>query len=370
VAALTPDQLSWLERYGFDQKLFASWQKAVKSGAFSPENNVLRATIDAPEPGSILSLPGGSTKAGKELARLGAEAIGRGELGVVILNGGMATRFGGVVKGTVPVLTKERSFLALAFEDVLRAQKEHGGRIQVFLMNSFATEQQTREHLTEHDWFGLDPAQVHMFNQFVSVRMTRDGKPVLGADGKVSAYGPGHGDFAGAFRSSGCLARFLAAGGKWLLVRNVDNLGARISATLLGHHVKSAKQMTVELAPKWPGDVGGAPYVVDGKLQLVEHIRFPEGFKPDIVQVFNTNTFWFSAAALDREFSLNRYYVEKKAEDKKVVQIEHLIGEMSLHLDCSYLQVRRSGKDNRFFPIKTPDDLAAAREEIADLYGA
>lgn len=361
--------MSWLERYGFDQKLFASWQKAVKSGAFSKENNVVTGDLTPPEPGSVQKLPGAATKAGKDVARLGADAIGRGELGVVILNGGMATRFGGVVKGTVPVLGKDRSFLALAFEDVLQAQREHGGTIQVFLMNSFATEESTRQHLESHGWFGLDPKQVHSFNQFVSVRMTRDGKLFTTADGTISAYGPGHGDFAGAFRASGCLQRFLGAGGKWLLVRNVDNLGARISPLLLGQHIKAATDMTIELAPKWPEDVGGSPFCVDGKLQLVEQIRYPKDFDPNVVQVFNTNTFWFRAAALDREFDLGRYYVEKTVEDRKVVQIEHLIGEMSAHLSCTYLQVRRSGKDNRFLPIKTPEDLTAAREEILEIYG-
>ena len=42
-----------------------------------------------------------------------------------MLNGGMATRFGGVVKGTVDVLGKTgRSFLGLASRTCLRARKQ------------------------------------------------------------------------------------------------------------------------------------------------------------------------------------------------------------------------------------------------------
>jgi UTP--glucose-1-phosphate uridylyltransferase len=84
--------------------------------------------------------------------------------------------------------------------------------------------------------------------------------------------------------------------------------------------------------------------------------------------VFNTNTFTFTAAALDRDFDLGWYYVEKTVEDKKAVQVEHLIGELTAHLSTNWLQIRRSGRQNRFLPIKAPDDLLAAREEIVEMY--
>jgi len=188
------------------------------------------------------------------------------------------------------------------------------------------------------------------------------------ADGGTSPYGPGHGDFAPALRQSGLLKRFRDGGGKYLFVRNVDNLGARIDPVILGHHIRSKQDATVELAPKWPEDVGGAPFQLGGKVQLVEQLRFPEGFDPSIVDVFNTNTFTFTAAALDRDFDLGWYFVEKTVEEKKAVQIEHLIGELTVHLPTNWLQVRRSGRQNRFLPIKAPDDLQSAQDEIVEMY--
>ena len=153
-----------------------------------------------------------------------------------------------------------------------------------------------------------------------------------------------------------------------VLVRNVDNLGARVDPAVLGYHVKAQKETTVEVAPKWPEDVGGSPYLYQGRVQLVEQVRYPKGFDANIVDVFNTNTLTFSAASLDRSFDLGWYYVEKTVEDRAAVQMEHLIGEMTAHLSTAFLQVRRSGPDTRFLPIKTPEDLEAAREEIADMY--
>ncbi len=366
--SLTAEQIAYLAQYGFDESLLASWRQAVRQGRLSLANNQVRGPILAAAPDAFADLPRRGTAAANELEALGRDAIGRGQLGVVILNGGMATRFGGVVKGVVEVLPG-RSFLALKLADVARAERACGGAIQVFVMNSFATDQATRDHLAAHDGFGLEPSRVHHFNQFVSVRLQPNGDLFLDADGKVSPYGPGHGDFAPAFRASGCLERFLRGGGQHLFVANVDNLGARVSPLVLGHHLRSRAEVTVELAAKWPGDVGGAPYVVDGRLQLLERLRYPEAFDPDIVDVFNTNTFHFRAAALQRDFDLGWHYVEKTVDGRKAVQIERLIGELTGFLTTSYVRVERTGAESRFLPIKEPQDLEAARDEIAAMYG-
>ena len=86
--------------------------------------------------------------------------------------------------------------------------------------------------------------------------------------------------------------------------------------------------------------------------------------------MFNTNTLWFDAAAIDRDFELGRYYVEKTVEGRTAVQVEHLIGELTAHLPTSFLRVGRTGPSTRFLPVKTPEDLAAIRSEIVALYGA
>lgn len=370
MSAPTEQQLAFLRQFGFDAELQKRWQSDVAAGRLAKATNAVTGDLLAPPPKSLAKLPGAGTKAGRELERLGREAIAQGQLGVVVLNGGMATRFGGVVKGVVPVLGPERSFLGLVCEDVKRMAAACGGRIPVYLMNSFATDAATKAHCAEHGNFGVDAQDLEHFTQFIALRMTKKGELFHLQNGELSPYGPGHGDFPGAFRACGALQRFVARGGKYLLVRNVDNLGARVDPLILGHHIKSRCGMTVELAPKWPEDVGGSPYSYLGKVQLVEQIRYPEGFDPSIVDVFNTNTMWFDAAAIDRDFDLGWYFVEKTVEEKKAVQIEHLIGELTAHLPTNFLQVRRSGRSTRFLPIKAPDDLGAARDEIREMYDA
>ncbi len=365
--ALTAEHLQFLHRYGFDELLFEHWRKGLREGWLAKEKNCIEGDLHAPAPGDIKSLPSRGSADAIAATVAGEDVIRRGELGVVVLNGGMATRFGGVVKGIVEALPG-RSFLALRAADVARAQLACEGTVQFFLMNSFATDEATRAHFAEHDNFGLAADQVHHFNQFVAPRLLPDGEVFHDDEGAISPYGTGHGDFAPAMRHSGALARFLANGGKTLFVSNVDNLGARISPLMVGLHTLARVQATVEVAPKWPGDVGGSPYLHDGRLQLVEQIRYPAGFDPDIVDVFNANTFHFDARALDRDFDLGWYYVEKKVGDARVVQVERLIGELTRELRSQFVKVKRTGPENRFLPVKTPDDLVAAREEIADLY--
>ncbi|MCK5945127.1 MAG: UTP--glucose-1-phosphate uridylyltransferase [Planctomycetes bacterium] len=365
---LTEQQRNELQRYGFDMELQKRWQKDVAEGRLSRQTNAVSGDLLAPPPGTVHMQPGSATKAHRELEAIGREAIRAGQLGVVVLNGGMATRFGGVVKGVVPV-RDDRSFLGLAIDNATRVAREAGGRIRILLMNSFATDEATRRHFAEHDHFGADAADIEHFTQFVQLRMTESGELFRHDDGRLSPFGPGHGDFAPAIRASGCLQRFVDDGGKYVFVRNVDNLGALADPAVLGHHIRSGREVTCELAPKHDGDVGGAPYLYRGRVQLVEQIRYPDGFDASVVDVFNCNTMTFTAAALTRPVELGRYYVQKNVEGRAAVQIEHLIGEMTAHLTTNWLRIPREGARSRFLPIKKPDELQTMRADIDAVCG-
>ena len=369
VSANDQDQIGVLQSYGYDAALQRSWQKGVADGAFAASNNLVDAPLQAPPAAELSDMPASGTTEHAELRALGMDAIARGELAVCVLNGGMATRFGGVVKGVVEV-RDGRSFLGLALDNARELGRAAGGRVRVMLMNSFATDAATREHFATHENFGVADDDIEHFTQFVQLRMTEHGELFRKDDGTLSAYGPGHGDFAPAFRASGCLQRFLEAGGKYVFVRNVDNLGALADPAVLGHHIRSGRETTCELAPKYDGDVGGAPYLYKGRVQLVEQIRYPEGFDAGIVDVFNCNTMTFTAASLNRDVELGRYFVKKTVEGRAAVQIEHLIGEMTAHLSTNWLKIPREGADSRFLPIKKPTDLDTLRHAIDALYGA
>jgi UTP--glucose-1-phosphate uridylyltransferase len=298
------------------------------------------------------------------LRRIGEEAIRKGRVGLVVLNGGMATRFGGCVKGTVAV-DGDRSFLGLKLLDASRTAAAVGGPLPpVMLMNSQATTEATEAHLRENDFFGYDPDQVWLFEQCWSVRFEPSGEVFRGADGQPSFHGPGHGDLTSCLRHSGLLARFVAGGGQTLLMTNVDNAAASLDPVILGWHIQRGQALTAEMADMWPGDVGGVPLWVDGHLQIVEAFRAPPEIDVTDVGVLNINTLWMETSCIDDDFDLDWFTVVKQVDGRSAVQFERLVGQVSAFVPSAFLRVERAGSSARFIPVKTPEDLERGRAEV------
>ena len=347
-----------LQTYGFDSNLFETLAKRLRSGQAGPESNRISGTIAPPGAGEVSALPPIGSTARDRLTSLGVAAIAEGRVGAIVLAGGMATRFGGVVKAGVEVFAGA-TFLDLKLRDMAAAARH--GRVPVYLMTSFATDAEIAQMAAPYT---TDARPIETFPQLVSLRLTPEGELFVGDDGKPSPYAPGHGDMSFALRRSGCLERFRAAGGTTLFMSNVDNLTATLDPAVIGAHLESGKAMTAEMAPKVAGDRGGAPARVDGVLQIVEGFRFPEDFDQDAIPVFNTNTLTFDAAALDRDFDLSWFAVSKTVDDRPVVQFEHLVGQLSAFLPTHFLRVARDGADARFQPVKDPEELELRRPEI------
>lgn len=355
---LDPDTRALLARFGFDEARFETLRERVRAGELTPETNVVRGEVEPPAPGDVVELPERGADADARAA--GDEALRRGELATVILNGGMATRFGGVVKGTVEVLDG-RSFLELKLASAAEVADGLGTVIPTALMTSFATDAATRAFVAER---GV-PEPLY-FSQYVSLRLEADGSLFREDDGRASPYAPGHGDFLSAVRRSGTVERLRGLGVRHVVVSNVDNLGARVDPVVYGMHLLEGRPVTAEQAVK-EGDMGGAPARVDGRLQVLEAPRFPPGFDHDAIPVFNVNTLWIDLDVLDRDYDLTWLYVEKEVDGRPAVQLEHLFHELTRFVPTTYLQVPRSGPRGRFFPVKTPADLEVARAPLREM---
>ncbi len=357
--SLSPEVLALLQRDGFFDLPFLERAGLLAQQGHDPESNRLGVDPELPGPESQVELPPVSSPEHARLTALGEDSLRRGEVGVVVLNGGMATRFGGAVKGALPAVDG-RSFLELKLR---QAQQASRGRARLLLMNSFATDSLTREHLAD-----LDLAQVtECFRQSIALRLDPAGQLFRGGDGAVSLYATGHGDLPSALLRSGALARFLGGGGRYLTVSNVDNLAASLDPAVIGLHIAAGRPMSVEVVEKRAGDVGGVPARVGGRCTLVEAFRLPRGFAAERIPVFNTNTFVFDAAALEQPLDLDWFWVRKEHEGQPVLQLERLLGQVADHLDCSFLRVPRSGLATRFLPIKRPADLERELEPLRAL---
>jgi UTP--glucose-1-phosphate uridylyltransferase len=365
--SLGPDTVSLLMRYGFDRPTFELLRQKLaadaQSGRAYDEGNKLRGKVEPPAQGDVRALPELGSAARRELAARGEQAIRAGKVAAVVLAGGMATRFGGVVKAAVEV-ARGKTFLDLKLADIRASAARAEGRVSTLLMTSFATD----ADVTRMARAANSPeAPVDTFAQFVSLRLERDGNLFRDARGEVSPYAPGHGDLPFALRRSGALAKLRDAGVTQLYMSNVDNLAATLDPAIIGAHLEAKKPITVEVADKAKGDKGGAPARVDGSLQIVEGFRFPGSFDQDQIPVFNTNTLIFDVAELDRDFPLSWFAVTKEVDGKKVVQFERLVHELTAFLPSQMLGVSREGPDGRFMPVKDPPELTSRRPAIESL---
>ena len=360
---LDADSLALLRRYRFDASTFLELaHRLADRGAGGMDNRLLGA-VTPPEAGDLATLPNPGSARWERLSKRGMVALGEGALAVVVLNGGMATRFGGVVKGVVEAYDG-RSFLQLTAERIGRLAERAGSAIPLLLMNSFATSDASEEHLRRTGYLGLSRDLVRCFDQSVSPRLTDDGALFVDDEGRASLYGPGHGDFPGSIRESGLLPWLSERGVRHVALYNVDNLGACPHPVVLGHHIESGRSMTAELVPKLPGDKGGAPARVGGHLEVVEEFRFPPAFDQDSIPAFNCNTFVFDLDLLSQVFPLDWFTVRKQVDGRAAIQFERLVGQMTAFVDANYLIVPRAGTQSRFLPVKHPDDLDAIRSDL------
>jgi len=349
-----------LQRFGFDRETFETLRTRLVAGEAGAEDNRVSGEVTPPEEGDVRTLPAPGTDAREALAGMGGAAIRDGKVGAVVLAGGMATRFGGVVKAGVEAV-RGKSFLELKLMDFAATAKRSQGRVPVYLMTSFATADEVAKLGAAA---ATESCPVESFSQFISLRLTPEGELFRTDAGEVSPYAPGHGDLTPALRRSGVLSRFREGGGELLFMSNVDNLTATLDPAILGAHLEAGKPVTAEMAPKLPGDKGGAPARVDGVPQIVEGFRFPPDFDQDSIPVFNTNTLVLDAAAIDRDFDLDWFAVTKTVEGKPAIQFEHLVGQLTAFLPSHFLKVARDGADARFQPVKDPAELERRQGEI------
>ncbi len=366
MTVLPPDVVRTMVNSGLSLAVFERLRTRLRSGRWTEASNRLPHPVEPPADRDIERLPADV----KALRDRGESALRDGEVGVVLLNGGMATRFGEQVKGVVMV-AGGASFLGLKLRDAQRAAARAGGPpVPVILMNSVATAAATALHLDHWDRFGMPGELVWSFEQHWAPRLCLDGELFRDAEGKPSFCGTGHGDLPECLAHSGLLDRFAERGGRHLLMSNVDNAAATLDPVLLGWHLTRGTALTVEVVDKVPGDAGGAPMRVGGRPQIVEAFRLPSDVAPDASPVFNTNTLWLSLEALRAPAELTWLRVQKVVAGQSVVQFERLVGELSAFVDTAFLHVSRAGLDSRFVPVKTPEDLASARDALLAVWSA
>ncbi|MCX6262204.1 MAG: UTP--glucose-1-phosphate uridylyltransferase, partial [Bacteroidia bacterium] len=161
---------------------------------------------------------------------------------------------------------------------------------------------------------------------------------------------------------------------KYILVHNIDTLGANADPVMLGYHIEQRKAMSVEVITRRLDDRGGGLAKINGRIRLIEGMALPDERMEFNLSYYNTNTFWIDIDKLLLSFGLIRNdlfnaekvrlsvykmatrmptYVAIKEVKKRwgkgqedifpVTQFEKLWGDMTSipELACSYINVSR-----------------------------
>ena len=107
---------------------------------------------------------------------------------------------------------------------------------------------------------------------------------------------------------NGVLARLLDERPRlrYLMLHNIDTLGADLAPDLLGLHIESGAALTTEVIARQIDDRGGGLARVDGRVRLVEGLALPDERIEFQLSYYNSATYWIDLDRLLPVFSLTR----------------------------------------------------------------
>ena len=116
---------------------------------------------------------------------------------------------------------------------------------------------------------------------------------------------------------NGTLARLLRLRPalKYILLHNIDTLGADLDPDLLGRHIRSGAGLTFEVISRRIDDRGGGLARVNGRVRLVEGLAMPREEDEFRLSYYNSQTTWIS---IDRLLALFGLDVQDLADEPKV----------------------------------------------------
>ncbi len=300
-------------------------------------------------------IPDGAVAAGRE-------AIRRGEVAVVSLAAGVGSRWttgAGVVKAVNPFVEwdgRHRSFLELHLAKTRKVARAHAVKIPHVVTTSYLTHRAIERHLAATGNYGHDGPVFLSRGQSIGQRlipMARDltflwdegthetldenkqkvreagRKAILGwaqAMGEGSDYTdnvpiqrfnpPGHFYEVPNLLRNGTLARMLADFPKlrWLLVHNIDTLGANVDPGVLGLAMGGESTLSFEVIPRRIDDRGGGLARVGGRLRLLEGLAQPREDVEFRLRYYNTLTTWVDVDGLLDAFHLTRDELARSPE--------------------------------------------------------
>ena len=167
---------------------------------------------------------------------------------------------------------------------------------------------------------------------------------------------------------NGVLARLLAERPqlRWLLLHNIDTLGADVDPALLGQHIRSGAALTFEVITRRLEDRGGGLARVNGRPRLVEGLAMPREEDEFRLSYYNSMTTWIDLDRLLPAFGLTREDIVAGDTVKITAAIRGLAAKMPTYVTLKEVKKRWGHGQEDIFPVtqfeKLWGDLTALPE--------
>ena len=211
----------------------------------------------------------------------GKKSLTAGSVGTILMAGGQGTRLGfDGPKGTFPIGPVSRATLfELLLGNLKAVERRYGRRVPLAIMTSAATDAATREFLNQHQFCGLDPDQVLLFQQGTLPAVnTENGLLLLDAPDHVAVAPDGHGGMLSALAAAGGLDWFASQGVETVVSLQVDNPLARpLDPEFIGRHRLTLAKLSTQIVPKTdPTERVGVVVEQNGITRVVEYSDLPD----------------------------------------------------------------------------------------------
>jgi galactokinase/mevalonate kinase-like predicted kinase len=344
----------------------------------------------------------------------GKEAIGRGEVAVVTLAAGVGSRWttgAGVVKAVNPFVDlhgRHRSFLEIHLAKTRKAQRAWRTTIPHIVTTSYLTHVAIERHLRRTANYGHDGPVYLSRGQSIGQRlipMARDlsflweeashetldenqqkvrdaaRRAILEwakSQGEGTDYSdnvpiqrfnpPGHFYEVPNLLRNGLLAELLEQHPnlRWLLVHNIDTLGATIEPGVLAHAIDSGATLNFEVIPRRIEDRGGGLAKVAGRLRLLEGLAQPREETEFRLRYYNTLTTWVSINGFLAALQLDRADLKHRPE-KVASAIRTLAGRVPTYVTIKDVKRRWGHGQEDVYPIAQFEKLWGDTSSLSDL---
>ncbi len=401
-----------LDRLGFDRLQHEQVRADLRSGRIGLAQNRLpvSSTIEDVRAGDVTDATGGLPES---LRRKGMEALSAGSVAVVSLAGGIGSRWtkgAGVVKALNPFCRlggRHRSFLEVHLAKSRRTARLCGLEIPHVITTSYLTHEAVEKYLVEEKNYGytgpltLSPGRAvglrmvptardlrfaweEMPQQMLDERRQKVRDSLRGAlihwaqqAGEGSDYTDnlpmqclhpvGHWYEVPNLLRNGVLRDLLTVRPqlRYLMVHNIDTMGADVDPALLGLHIEQGAALTTEVVARLVEDRGGGLARVDGHVRLVEGLALPSEETEFRLSYYNSATTWIDIDKLLEVFRLRRSDLEDS--ENVAASIRAVAARIPTYITLKDVKKRWGKGQEDIFPVAQFEKLWGDMTALPDL---